>query len=303
MFPRWLGNLKTRQLATRGTIAWRSSALFGASYSSSFEPALASLELKGMGLLGWFLAVLAFNWLGFLAAVTLKTEAFYDAFGALSFMGLTIASLVHGGNITPRSVLVSSLVLLWAVRLASYLVPRIMREGSDCRFDEIKKDPKSFFIMWTGQAVWAWTVLLPVLVVNGVQGAHPLGRWSDVLGVALYLTGLTIEVVADWQKSQFKARPENKGQFINEGLWAYARHPNYFGEMVLWWGVFFTSMAVFKAPHYATVVSPLFVFVLLRYGSGVPPLEKLAHQRWGDNPEYKKYVEKTNRFIPLPKWW
>ncbi|EFJ39292.1 hypothetical protein VOLCADRAFT_78418 [Volvox carteri f. nagariensis] len=193
------------------------------------------------------------------------------------------------------------MVGLWAVRLGYYLVSRVAKTGKDVRFDGVKEQPAKFFVYWTMQAVWVFVSLLPVLFVNGARSTAPLAA-LDALGILVYGTGLCLEAVADYQKSVFKAQPENKGRFIDEGLWSYSRHPNYFGEMMIWWGVFLTCAPSFTSTwQYLAVASPLTVMLLLRYVSGVPLLEKMAEQRWGDSAEYQEYKARTNLFVPLPR--
>lgn len=152
------------------------------------------------------------------------------------------------------------------------------------------------------QAVWVFTTLLPLLVLNTGAGGPARLLATDIAGAALFGAGFLLEAVADYQKSQWRQNPSNKGKFIQEGLWAYARHPNYFGEMMLWTGVFLGCAGAFTAPlQYASVVSPLFVMLLLRYVSGVPIQAKQAQERWGHLQEYQEYVARTNLLLPLPK--
>ncbi|GLI66250.1 hypothetical protein VaNZ11_010000 [Volvox africanus] len=259
------------------------------------------LNLREMGLLGWLLVDLGINWVGWAVAAAFKTEVFYDLLGSASFLTLTAGSLITGGPAGARKFLVSSMVGLWALRLGSYLVTRIAKTGHDVRFDGVKDKPATFFVYWTMQAVWVFVSLLPVLFVNGAAKAAPL-RALDALGILVYAVGLCLESVADHQKSAFKSRPQNKGRFIDEGLWSYSRHPNYFGEMMIWWGVFLTCAPGFTSPwHYVALASPVTVMLLLRYVSGVPLLEKMADQRWGSTSEYQEYKARTNLLVPLPR--
>ncbi|KAL6756268.1 hypothetical protein V8C86DRAFT_2652536 [Haematococcus lacustris] len=251
-----------------------------------------------MGLGGWVLVDLALNWGGWALAAALKTERFYDLVGSLSFVTLTIGSLALAGPITARKLLVSCMVGLWAGRLGSYLVARVHKVGKDSRFDEVKHQPAMFLFYWTMQALWVFITLTPVLLINTATVAKPLA-WFDAPGVCLWASGLMLEAVADWQKDQWRAKPQNKGRFITTGLWGISRHPNYLGEMMLWWGVFFTCVAGFSKPqHLASVASPLFVMLLLRYVSGVPILERQADQRWGSEAEYQAYKASTPVLVP-----
>ncbi|KAG2438330.1 hypothetical protein HYH02_011026 [Chlamydomonas schloesseri] len=294
--------------ATVGALMWQdagaaiahslhtSSGLLSSSASSLFTGRLE------MGLLGWLAVDVAINWAGWAVASAFKTEKFYDLLGSVSFLTLTAGSLVAGGASGARKFVVSGMVMAWAVRLGSYLVTRVMKTGGDARFDEVKHQPGKFFVYWTMQAVWVFVTLLPVLCINGGRSPVPLGP-LDALGIAVYGLGMALEVTADWQKAAWKARPENKGRFIDEGLWSLSRHPNYCGEMMIWWGVFLTCAPGFGAAwQYVSVASPVVVMLLLRYVSGVPLLEEMGEKRWGSEPAFQEYKARTNLLLPLPRF-
>lgn len=254
-----------------------------------------------MGLGAWIIISLVINWIGFTISWLLRTEKFYDLFGTSTFVLLTLGTLLQHGPLNERKLLLSFLVFIWALRLGYYLVNRVMQTGRDSRFDEAKNDIHKFFFLWTGQGVWAFVTASPVLLVN-ILTVSPPWRWTDWLGVALWAMGLLIEATADYQKAQFRCDPANKGKFINQGLWSYSRHPNYFGEVMLWCGITIASSAVFSAwYHYLTIFSPVFVYLLVRHASGVPLQEKQAQQRWGHTAEYQEYLRNTNMLVPLPK--
>lgn len=258
--------------------------------------ALAGFQEMGIG--GWLLVDLALNWGGWALATALKTETFYDLIGTSSFGVLAIGSLMTAAVKAPRKILVSCMVGVWAARLGSYLVARVHKVGKDSRFDEVKHQPGTFFIYWTMQAMWVFVTVMPVLIINTSPVSVPL-KWVDVGGAILWAIGMTFEVVADAQKDAWRNVPENKGKFINTGLWSISRHPNYFGEMMIWWGMFFTCVGGFSKPlHYAAATSPVFVMLLLRYVSGVPILERQADARWGGQPEYEAYKADTPILVP-----
>lgn len=192
------------------------------------------------------------------------------------------------------------MVLLWTIRLGAFLFVRTMITGGDSRFEEVKKNPGMFFVFWTMQAVWVWVCCLPLILENA-SVRNPGLNWSDVLGIVMYTTGFLVEAIADFQKFAFKMNPENKGRFVDVGLWKYARYPQYFGENLLWWGIFATASAGLHGWEFVAVASPLLVMLLTLYISGIPIQEKQAKERWGDDPEYIDYRKKTNFLVPLPK--
>lgn len=275
-----------------------------ASFSSSnlftggVTAAGALAAFSEMGLFGWLLVDVAFNLGGWAVGTLFKTEKYYDLVGSFSFLTLTAGSLFIAGAGAPRKILVSCMVGVWALRLGSYLVARVHKVGKDSRFDEVKNQPGTFLVYWMMQAVWVWVTLTPVLIINTAAAATPL-RWMDGFGVALWVVGLGFEAVADAQKDAWRGRPENKGRFITEGLWSISRHPNYFGEMLLWCGVFLTCVGGFtKGVHYASIASPISVMLLLRFVSGVPILERQADARWGGQADYEHYKATTPILVP-----
>mmetsp|Transcript_14480 Transcript_14480/g.38466 ORF Transcript_14480/g.38466 Transcript_14480/m.38466 type:complete len:383 (-) Transcript_14480:388-1536(-) len=281
-----------------GALALAPTPASAASLSSLASGGGFLAAFKSMGLPAYLLLSLGINWVGWGIAAALKTEKFYDLVGSLTFTTLTVGSLALSDSITPRKILVSAMVGLWTLRLGSYLVARIHKQGKDSRFDEVKHQPGMFFVYWTMQALWVWITLSPVLVINTAAATLPLA-WYDILGVALWGGGLALEATADRQKDVWRGKPENKGKFIDEGLWSISRHPNYFGEILTWWGVFATCASSFSTlPQAASIASPLFVSYLLNYVSGVPILEKQADRRWGHLAEYQQYKARTPVLVP-----
>ncbi|KAG9491809.1 hypothetical protein GDO78_000360 [Eleutherodactylus coqui] len=151
---------------------------------------------------------------------------------------------------------------------------------------------------WTMQGIWIFVTLLPSLMLNLEKRNKPLGL-MDYCGWTLWLVGFLIEAVADQQKWSFKADPDNAGNFIQSGLWAYSRHPNYVGEILQWSGLCLSASSVFSGYQYLSVISPIFVWFLLSYVSGVPILEREAMKRWGADPGYKRYVQQTPVLWPV----
>jgi len=233
----------------------------------------------------------AVNWAAFVPAYAARTERYYDLVGSLTYLSL-IACGVLLADPDPRGWLLAGMAAVWALRLGSFLFLRIHRAGSDRRFDEVKQDFGQFLMAWTLQALWVFLTLCCALTAITTNGAQPLGAWAAVGGL-IWVVGFGIEVAADRQKSAFRKNPANAGRFISSGLWAWSRHPNYCGEIVLWVGVALIALPALSGWQHVTFVSPVFVYLLLTRISGIPPLERRAEEKWGDDPGYRAYVERT----------
>lgn len=243
-------------------------------------------------------AAYGINWLAFVPAYLRQTERFYDLTGSLTYLTVVVLGLALGAG-GARAVLLASLIVVWTVRLGSFLVARISKDGSDGRFDAIKPKALRFLMTWTMQALWVVLTASCALAAMTAERDERLDVFA-VVGAAIWFVGFGIEVVADQQKRRFRADPTNDGRFIDVGLWAWSRHPNYFGEIVLWVGVAVVALPALSAWQFVTLVSPVFVAVLLTRISGVPLLEARAKQRWGDRPEFRAYVERTPVLVPRP---
>ncbi len=244
-------------------------------------------------------AILSFGvqWLAFVPAYLRRTERFYDLVGSLTY--LTVTAFAIGGTQSrdARSWVLGLLVGVWAVRLGSFLFRRIRSEGSDGRFDEIKQSASRFFVAWTLQGLWVFLTLCAALAAITTTAPADLGV-LDGVGFSIWLFGFGLEVIADRQKSEF--RRQNPGRYIDTGLWAWSRHPNYFGEIVLWTGIAVMASSTLNGWQWITLVSPLFVTLLLTRISGIPLLEKRADERWGDDAGYQAYKARTPVLIPRP---
>ena len=237
------------------------------------------------------------NWVMFLPAYSFQTEKFYDLTGSLTYISATLIALYFSDNLDQRSMLLGGLVIIWAVRLGTFLFNRIMQDGSDDRFDKIKPNPLRFFNTWTLQALWVTLTATAALMAITSTERKALGVFAFI-GLAVWLVGFLLEVVADNQKRQFKKDPKNKGRFIQSGLWARSRHPNYFGEILLWVGVFIIAAPVLQGWQWVAIISPIFVFLLLTRVSGVPGLEAKAKRKWGGQADYEAYKARTPILIP-----
>lgn len=184
------------------------------------------------------------------------------------------------------------MVIVWSMRLASFLFRRILKNGIDSRFDQIKNRPLRFFLAWTLQGLWVLLTASTALAIIAGGERQPLGT-VGVAGVAIWTIGMFIEIFADQQKSNFKSDPRNEGAFISVGLWAWSRHPNYFGEIVLWTGVAILALPVLHGWQYVVLISPVFVAFLLTKVSGVTLLEDKADRRWGGQEDYEAYKRRT----------
>ncbi|MGE5689106.1 MAG: DUF1295 domain-containing protein [Pseudomonadota bacterium] len=245
-----------------------------------------------------FAIALAVNAAFFAVAAARKTDVVTDLSYSLSFALLAV-TLPFAGAREPVQLVASLLVLVWAVRLGGYLFRRILRMKVDHRFDGMRDEPLRFARFWLLQAISVAVIMLPVTVLLGEDDPPGFGGWA-IAGAAIWLVGLVIEAVADAQKSAFRANDENRGRFITSGLWRYSRHPNYFGEMLVWWGLFLFAVPSLDGAAFAVVVGPVFITLLLLFVSGIPPLERSAEARYGDDPAYREYKRRTSVLVPLP---
>lgn len=245
--------------------------------------------------------VLAFaiNWLVFVPSALAQTEHFYDLTGGITYITVTAVAVYFAEPLDLRATLVAAMVMVWSVRLASFLFLRISKAGKDSRFDVIKTRPLRFLLAWTLQGLWVLLTAATALAVITGGVREPLG-FIGIAGIAIWAVGMLIEIVADRQKSAFKAEPANDGLFIRSGLWAWSRHPNYFGEILLWTGMAIVAVPVLQGWQWATLISPVFVAFLLTRVSGVPMLEEAADERWGGLDEYERYKRSTPVLIPRP---
>ena len=241
------------------------------------------------------------QWVAWIPASIMKTERFYDLTGGLTYLTVVGFSLWAGSQSEPpslRELIISLLVVIWSLRLSSFLYRRIHRTGKDGRFDKFKTSPIRFLVPWTIQGLWVFLTMIVVIVINSQADSAPaLGIW-DVLGLLTWILGFGIEAIADKQKTVFNTEPANQGKWIDSGLWSISRHPNYLGEILLWTGIAFFGISCFTGLERVAWISPIFIYLLLTKVSGIPILDKRALEKWGDDPEYQKYRENTPALIP-----
>ncbi len=256
-----------------------------------------------MGSVSLFFAcgVLAFvvNWVAYVPANIFKTEKYYDITGTLTYLSVTAYAVVMADTLDLRAQIVAVLVAVWAVRLGSFLFARIVKDGHDRRFDKIKTNPIRFFMTWTLQGLWVVLTAACALAIITSTKRVPLDVFAYT-GLAIWGLGFAFEAIADHQKKVFKNNPENKGKFISTGLWAWSRHPNYFGEIALWTGIAVMAAPVLSGWQWVSLVSPVFVTVLLTKVSGLPMLEARADKEWGDDADYQAYRQNTPVLVPRP---
>ncbi|MCB2178369.1 DUF1295 domain-containing protein [bacterium] len=265
----------------------------------AFAGSQYSVKVGGLPLFGILVAWgFALNWLAFIPAYIRQTEKFYDLTGSITYIStMLLAFFLNPEARDIRSVLMLVVVMVWALRLGSFLFSRIQSEGKDGRFDEIKPSFVRFFHAWNLQALWVtFTVIAASMTMTSVTH-QSLGIWG-ILGAFVWLFGFVIEVIADNQKTAFRKDPANKGKFINTGLWSRSRHPNYFGEITLWLGVMLIAVPVLQGWQWIALISPIFVTLLITRVSGVPMLEARADEKWGGQEDYEEYKKNTPVLIP-----
>jgi len=286
----------------KSLIAFPVLILFG--FLMALAGSQGGATLGGFPVFG-LVVVLAFliQWLAFIPAYLFQTEKFYDLTGSLTYIIVTGVALCYSRYTLPldaRALLLAALVIVWALRLGTFLFRRIRKAGKDDRFDEIKPSFIRFLNAWTIQALWVTFTASAALIGITTATRKDLDLFA-LIGFLVWLAGFSIEVIADAQKSRFNADPANRGKFIRTGLWSRSRHPNYFGEILLWVGVLIITLPVLQGWQWVALISPLFVAFLLTRVSGIPLLEKKADARWGGQAEYEEY--KKNTPVLIPRFW
>ena len=229
----------------------------------------------------------------FLPSFLFQTEKFYDLTGSLTFISVTSIAYFSLDNPTTIDTILYLYVIVWAGRLGIFLFRRINKDGKDERFDKAKKKFFWFLQYWMGQAAWVvFSAGASILAILSPVEAEL--EFLAFIGIFLWWSGFLIEVISDYQKRKFRETSDPKTEFISTGLWARSRHPNYFGEITLWVGMAVISLSSLSGIEYVTaIVSPLFVYLLLRKAEGVPMLERIADERYGELSSYQEYKANT----------
>ena len=238
------------------------------------------------------LLIFLIQWVSFIPAYFFQTEKYFDLTGSITYLFSVSALLYITGTTKITDIIVVLCVAVWAVRLGLFLFNRIVNDGEDKRFRNIKPNFTRFFMTWTLQGTWVSMCLLCVLTAlsspNGI-----IHSYLFYVGLFVFNIGFLIEIVADNQKTIFRNDKKNKDKFITTGLWKYSRHPNYLGEIILWFGISVMSFSSLENLQFLTLISPIFVYFLLVYVSGVRMLEDSGKKKWGHLDSYKKYINNT----------
>tara|TARA_B100000953_G_scaffold287912_1_gene270545 strand:+ start:778 stop:1614 length:837 start_codon:yes stop_codon:yes gene_type:complete len=259
-----------------------------------------SLSVNGLplfavcGAIGFIL-----HWAIFIPSYAFQTEHYFDLTGSLSYITTVIVAMVLNPSLDIRDLIICAMILVWAVRLGSFLFWRIKKDGQDKRFIVMKTKFTWFLLTWTLGGLWVLVTMAAGLAALTSNTTVELGILGYV-GITLWLFGFAVEVIADNQKRQFKKDPNNRDRFITSGLWSWSQHPNYFGEITLWLGLALLTYPVLSGWQLVTLISPIFVYLLLTRLSGIPTLDRLAKEKWGSDSDYKAYVQATSKLMLAP---
>mgnify|MGYP005703060135 FL=1 len=245
------------------------------------------------------------HWIAFIPSFFLKTEKYYDISGTLAYVCVIVTALFltkseSGGTLNVRSAVTIVLVLIWAIRLGVFLFFRVIKAGEDRRFREVKQKFAKFLVWWSMSALWVFltTVNALVMIINNVAYYND---YYFLIGLLIWLGGFVFEVVADEQKRRFRLLDSNKSKFISTGLWSISRHPNYFGEILLWIGMAVIAFPTLNGWQNISLISPIFIYFLLTRLSGVNLLESYADEKWGSDEKYQEYKQSTPVLVPFYK--
>lgn len=233
--------------------------------------------------------ILLIQILFFVFASILKTDKFTDLSYGLTFVFVAMYLLIRGG-----STLLLIMPIVWGIRLATYLFIRILKIKKDQRFDGVREKFWSFAKFWLLQAMSIFIISLPFIFAS----LNNLPKNICFSALILFFIGLCIETIADWQKYQFKNKQNQKDLFIKSGLWKYSRHPNYFGEMLMWWSIYLFIVRDLNGWQHLLIMGPIYITSLLLFVTGVPTLEKQYEKRYGE--KWQEYKNKTSLIVPLP---
>ncbi|MFL2734152.1 MAG: DUF1295 domain-containing protein [Gammaproteobacteria bacterium] len=259
-----------------------------------------SVSISDIPLFGFAVALsFIIQWIVFIPSFLNKTEHFFDLTGSLTFISVVLITLMLIPEIYVRDIVIALLVVIWATRLGSFLFLRVRKDGGDGRFTIMKTKFWWFLMTWNIQGMWVFLSLAAGLAAMTSAEKVEVDIFL-IFGLVVWVLGFSIEVISDGQKSKFRSKTENKDKFITSGIWSWSRHPNYFGEILLWCGITIIALPVLQGWQFITLISPIFIIILLTQISGVRLLELRGKKKWGENEEYRKYLRNTSVLIPLP---
>ena len=259
-----------------------------------------SVSISDIPLFGFAVALsFIIQWIVFIPSFLNKTEHFFDLTGSLTFISVVLITLMLIPEIYVRDIVIALLVVIWATRLGSFLFLRVRKDGGDGRFTIMKTKFWWFLMTWNIQGMWVFLSLAAGLAAM-TSAEKVEADIFLIVGLVVWVLGFSIEVISDGQKSKFRSKTENKDKFITSGIWSWSRHPNYFGEILLWCGITIIALPVLQGWQFITLISPIFIIILLTQISGVRLLELRGKKKWGENEEYRKYLRNTSVLIPLP---
>jgi len=240
------------------------------------------------------------HWIAYIPAYVFQTEKFYDLTGSVTYLSVVwfvFLSTYQSISLNFGNLILVLLISIWTIRLGLFLFMRIHKAGEDKRFRTIKTSASQFFMTFTISGLWVTLCSMCALVAI----SSPEGLVMNALtyiGIILFIIGFGIEIVADNQKTAFRSIEANKDSFITSGLWSKSRHPNYFGEVLLWFAIAVISFSSLEGLQLITLISPIFTYILLVYVSGVRMLEDMNDKKWADDEQYKSYKKNTPMLFP-----
>ena len=240
------------------------------------------------------------HWIAYMPAYMFQTEKFYDLTGSVTYLSVVwfvFLSTYKSISLNFGNLILVLLISIWTIRLGLFLFMRIHKAGEDKRFRTIKTSASQFFMTFTLSGLWVTLCSMCALVAISSPEGLVMNALTYV-GIILFIIGFGIEIVADNQKTAFRSIEANKDSFITSGLWSKSRHPNYFGEVLLWFAIAVISFSSLEGLQLITLISPVFTYILLVYVSGVRMLEDMNDKKWADNEQYKSYKKNTPMLFP-----